>query len=307
MSGVIIAGNTSGSVTLDAPAVSGSTVITLPTASGTMVATDTSGNVGIGTTPGAWNSAFKAIQMPNGVSFAGYSGINDVSAYVYSNAIYSTSGINYVVNDFASVYQQYNGEHIWETAPSGTAGGAITFTRGMTLDASGQFYLGSTQSAQGKFSLKFSQASNQAIVVQNTNAGNAGNFYYMMNSAGGGAGTISQTGAATVNYGSGSDYRLKENIQPMSGALSKVALLKPCTYTWKVDGTNGQGFIAHELQEVVPDAVVGEKDAVNEDGSIKTQMVDTSLLVATLTAAIQELKAIVDTQAEQIKALQGVK
>ncbi len=77
----------------------------------------------------------------------------------------------------------------------------------------------------------------------------------------------------------------------MSGALAKVAALKPCTYKWKSDGSDGEGFIAHELAEVCPDAVVGEKDAVNEDGSIKPQGIDTSFLVATLTAAIQELTA----------------
>jgi len=89
----------------------------------------------------------------------------------------------------------------------------------------------------------------------------------------------------------------------MEGALEKVAQLKPSTYTWKLTGAAGQGFIAHELQEVVPDCVTGEKDAVNEDGSIKPQGVDTSFLVATLTAAIQELKGINDAQAQIITAL----
>jgi hypothetical protein len=76
--------------------------------------------------------------------------------------------------------------------------------------------------------------------------------------------------------------------------LAKVALLKPCTYKWNADGSDGEGFIAHELQAVIPSAVSGEKDAVNEDGSIKPQGIDTSFLVATLTAAIQELKAEFD-------------
>jgi hypothetical protein len=80
----------------------------------------------------------------------------------------------------------------------------------------------------------------------------------------------------------------------MTGALAKVQALRPVTYTWKVDGAAGQGFIAHELQAVVPDCVVGDKDATEEDGSIKAQSVDTSFLVATLTAAIQELKAEFD-------------
>lgn len=108
-----------------------------------------------------------------------------------------------------------------------------------------------------------------------------------------------QTGTSTTSYNTSSDYRLKENIEPMTGALEKVALLKPVTYTWKLDGKAGQGFIAHELQEVVPDAVAGEKDAVDKDGKPEYQGVDTSFLVATLTAAIQELNAkVVELEAK---------
>ena len=113
------------------------------------------------------------------------------------------------------------------------------------------------------------------------------------------AGIISSSGTST-SYGTSSDYRLKEDVQPMSGALAKIAQLKPVTYKWKADGSNGQGFIAHELQSVVPDCVTGEKDAVNEDGSIKPQGIDTSFLVATLTAAIQELNAKVTALEAQL-------
>jgi hypothetical protein len=102
-------------------------------------------------------------------------------------------------------------------------------------------------------------------------------------------GNITQNGTTAVAYNTSSDYRLKENIAPMIGALDTISKIKPVTYNWKVDGSEGQGFIAHELAEFVPDCVHGEKDAVNEDGTIKPQGIDTSFLVATLTAAIQEL------------------
>jgi hypothetical protein len=103
-------------------------------------------------------------------------------------------------------------------------------------------------------------------------------------------GNISVTTSATA-YNTSSDYRLKENIVPMVGALAKVSLLKPVTYSWRIDGSNSEGFIAHELAEVVPDCVTGEKDAVDVDGKPVYQGIDTSFLVATLTAAIQELNA----------------
>ena len=106
-------------------------------------------------------------------------------------------------------------------------------------------------------------------------------------------GSITTTASATA-YNTSSDYRLKENVSPMTGALNKILQLKPVTYTWKIDGSDGQGFIAHELQDVVPDCVTGNKDAVDADGKPIYQGIDTSFLVATLTAAIQELKADLD-------------
>ena len=117
-------------------------------------------------------------------------------------------------------------------------------------------------------------------------------------------GAISTNGTSTA-YNTTSDYRLKENVQPMTNALATVSALKPVTYTWKADGSDGQGFIAHELQAVVPDAVTGEKDAVDENGDPKYQGVDTSFLVATLTAALQELKAELDSVKSELATLKA--
>lgn len=117
-------------------------------------------------------------------------------------------------------------------------------------------------------------------------------------------GTIT-TGSNTVGYNSNSDYRLKDNVIPMTGALAKVALLNPVTYTWKTSGTAGQGFIAHELQNHFPDAVSGEKDAVDEEGKPVYQGIDTSFLVATLTAAIKEQQTIINELKTRIEALEG--
>ncbi len=133
------------------------------------------------------------------------------------------------------------------------------------------------------------------IMVLGTSGTVAMRFYNQTPSAV--AGQISFSGTTTT-YGTSSDYRLKENVQPMQGALATVARLKPVTYKWKVDGSDGQGFIAHELQEVIPDGVYGEKDGINDRGEPEYQSVDASFLVATLTAAIQELKAEFDAYKE---------
>lgn len=117
-------------------------------------------------------------------------------------------------------------------------------------------------------------------------------------------GAITSSGA-TTSYTSASDYRLKDNFAPITGALNIISSLNPVTYTWKSDGSPGHGFIAHELQEVVPDAVVGEKDAVDSDGNIKPQGIDKSYLISYLTAAIQELSAKNAALEARLAALEG--
>lgn len=118
-------------------------------------------------------------------------------------------------------------------------------------------------------------------------------------------GSITQNGTTAVAYNTSSDYRLKENIQPMQNALAVVQQLNPVTYTWKADGSDGQGFIAHELQKVVPDCVTGEKDAVDADGNPVYQGIDTSFLVATLTAAIQEQQKMIEALQAKVAALEA--
>jgi hypothetical protein len=99
----------------------------------------------------------------------------------------------------------------------------------------------------------------------------------------------------TVTYGTSSDYRLKANVTPLTGSTAKVKALKPCAYNWISEPTlQSQGFLAHELAEIVPQAVVGEKDAVNADGSIKSQQVDLSYVIPLLTAALQEALARIE-------------
>jgi hypothetical protein len=124
------------------------------------------------------------------------------------------------------------------------------------------------------------------------------------NAAGGSVGSIQTTNLAT-SYATSSDYRLKTNVVAMTGALDKVDALNPCKYTWIADASDGEGFIAHELQSVIPHAVTGTKDDVDEHGNILPQGVDYSRVVPTLTAAIKELKAIVEAQAARIAALEA--
>ena len=175
-----------------------------------------------------------------------------------------------------------------------TVGVSTNGTERMRIDSSGNcFWNGTSIIENTKYNFYFTSATNGIGSKVDTTSTSYHARWHNPNGVVGGI----YTNGSNTTYTTSSDYRLKENILPMTGALDKVMQLNPVTYTWKLDGSNGQGFIAHELQSIVPECVGGEKDAVNEDGSINPQGVDTSFLVATLTAAIQE-------QQEQIKALE---
>jgi len=171
--------------------------------------------------------------------------------------------------------------------------GVGTVAAGMTLDVSGNLLLNAASFAvnNGKLRIQHSGLAGEWGIQtkSSTTDGYVGVFYTTT----GQAGFISVSGTSTT-FSTTSDYRLKESVQPLIGGLARINNLKPSTYKWKADGSNSEGFIAHELAEVVPLAVTGQKDAVNADGSIKPQGVDLSKLVPILVAAIQELTAEVN-------------
>jgi hypothetical protein len=102
-----------------------------------------SGNLGLGVTPSAGWAGYRAMQVGTGASFGGY--VGDVLSFVGSNCYNDNTNWRYLASaNLASRYQQSAGIHQWYTAPSGTAGNAITFTQAMTLDASGNLGLGTT-------------------------------------------------------------------------------------------------------------------------------------------------------------------
>jgi len=180
------------------------------------------------------------------------------------------------------------------------------------IDSSGNLSVGTTNVYSGA---KISIAGDNSIATRPLTDGYNPGIW--QNTGGAAVGSIYCSASATA-YNTSSDYRLKENIAPMTGALEKIAALKPCTYTWKTDGSAGQGFIAHELQAVVPDCVTGAKDAVEtvddldaEGRKIGTkevpryQGVDTSFLVATLVAALQEQQATISAMETRLAALEA--
>ena len=119
-------------------------------------------------------------------------------------------------------------------------------------------------------------------------SGTAAHFY----NGGSLVGSITVSSANT-HFNTSSDYRLKENIVDITDATDRVKKLKPKRFNFIADKTNTvvDGFLAHEVSSIVPEAITGEKDAVDSDGKIIPQGIDQSKLVPLLVKTIQELEA----------------
>jgi hypothetical protein len=125
-----------------------------------------------------------------------------------------------------------------------------------------------------------------------TGAANFAIFYNGNGSAIGSIQTSNATAGTSVSFNTSSDYRLKENVVAMSGATERLKQLKPSRFNFIADAdTTVDGFLAHEVQEIVPEAITGAKDAVDADGNPEYQGIDQSKLVPLLVATIQELEA----------------
>ena len=270
---------------------------------------DSSGNLGLGVTPSAnWATGTRALQIGSGTAL--WNPGSGTQSWLLANAYYDQTDnrFEYLNAGSAGGYAIVGNSHQWHISSGATGvGNPTSFTQAMTLDASGNLLVGTTTALSGYTDAYLHVATvdggRRGITVGNS-AGSSSTGAITFVNSNGQVGYILTSGT-TTSYSTSSDYRLKENIQPMTGALAKIQALKPCTYKWKADGSDGEGFIAHELAEVCPHAVTGEKDAMNEDGSIKPQGIDTSFLVATLTAAIQEQQAIITDLRARVAQLEA--
>ncbi|QDP59819.1 MAG: hypothetical protein Unbinned5855contig1001_29 [Prokaryotic dsDNA virus sp.] len=144
----------------------------------------------------------------------------------------------------------------------------------------------------------FTRAENSSLLVNRT--GSDGSVISIRNDNVV-VGTISVSGS-TTSYNTSSDYRLKENVVDMTGALDRIEQLQPKRFNFISEETTVDGFIAHEVQSVIPEAVFGEKDAVDEEGNPEYQGIDQAKIVPLLVGAIKELKAEIETLKSQINS-----
>jgi hypothetical protein len=322
MSSVVISGDTSGSVTLAAPAVAGTTTLTLPTTSATLITDssgvlnigsgqvykDASGNVGIGTTSPI-SGANVSLTANGSIAVSGALSVDQTSRGIfdYNPSVNAARFLSY--GAIGTV-----GSYIWYAG----SGGAVPSER-MRIDSSGNVLVGTT-TVRGKFNnvAASSQGSGYNAFFQNTWSGDVSTaalyvakfdnnsttsqqfVRFSINNDATGSGQINANGASAAAFGSFSDKRLKENIVDLPSQLNNIMALRPVEFDYiESEGSGHQiGFIAQEVKEIYPD-LVGER----EDGMFT--LTDMNKNDARLIKAIQEQQALIQSQAAAINDLKA--
>jgi hypothetical protein len=287
-----------------------------------------SGNVGIGTSS---PSALVHIKQSDGTPSTGLKVVryNNDNQYL---SLWANGGARYfdAVGD-----SSLSSVNIFRSSiDSGS-----TFTETMRIDSSGAVLVGTTDT--DPYDNNANSAADNGIVFSgsiirtakyndscaafNRTGTNGGIISFRK--SGSNCGNISVTASSTA-YNTSSDYRLKTDAQPMTGASARVLALKPVNFEWLSDGTRVDGFLAHEAQEVVPECVTGTKDGMRDeeyevtaavldaDGMVVTEAVmgtrsvpdmqgiDQSKLVPLLTAALQEALTEISALKVRVAALE---
>ena len=224
---------------------------------------------------GSWNAS------TNSPTLASSTGTNG-EFYIVSVA--GTTNLNGITNWGIGDWAIFNGT-AWQRVEGGADGNFNALTAN-TLKVDGGS-LGNTGITNCDVQITRNASSN--IGLRTVSNGEVIRFVHTATDVG----SIDITTSAT-SYNTSSDYRLKEDVQPMSGATDRLKELNPVNFAWKVDGSRVDGFLAHEAQDIVPECVTGAKDATHIEDGVEVpdyQGIDQSKLVPLLVATIQELEA----------------
>tara|TARA_A100001201_G_scaffold54194_3_gene52880 strand:- start:558 stop:1466 length:909 start_codon:yes stop_codon:yes gene_type:complete len=254
-------------------------------ASSTAITIDSSENVGIGTTSptrlltvenSSGNSNLCVKSANSGVSQVMF---GDSDSDVIGNIAYNHTN-NYM-------YTEVNGSEAMR----------IDSGRNILMNTTSQ--LGSSNSR-----VQISNSGDTFGMAIEDDSGNTG-FIQFHNSGGTAVGSIVRSGSGT-NYQSSSDYRLKENIVDITDATNRVKQLQPKRFNFIADAdTTVDGFIAHEVSDIVPEAIHGTKDGVDENGNPIYQGIDQAKLVPVLTKALQEAITKIEELETRIQTLEN--
>ena len=254
--------------------------MSLYTAGSERMRLDSSGNLGIGTTP----QTGVRLDIRSNVSNATLTDMRNTNATGYGIYIAAAGSASQYVQRWAD----YNNNPL------------------ATLDGGGNLLVGTTTAGDGK--VRISTNANAFNILKLDDTGSTGgNYVQFLNSAGSNAGTINHSGTTSVSYNSGSDYRLKNITGPVTNAIGFINSLKPKVGTWKEDGSKFVGFLAHEFAEVCPQAVQGEKDGVDADGKPLYQSMEASSpeVIANIVSLLQEQQALITQLQADVAALKA--
>ena len=257
-------------------------IVAVKTANTERMRVDASGNVGIGTT---------SVTMPLDVICADNKNI--VSRESTSNI---TNGFEIVSNDSSNQAQ-----FVSNSATGEVNLGAINTNYFLTFSTNGTNERMRIAS-NGQITLNpVSVPSSPTLSINQSNNTKAIAFF----TAGAERGNITVFDSS-VAFNTSSDYRLKENVVTDWDAATRLKELKPSRFNFKTDkDTTVDGFLAHEVSSIVPEAITGEKDAVDADGNPEYQGIDQSKLVPLLTKALQEAMTRIETLEAKVTALES--
>ena len=258
------------------------------TASTEAMRIDSSGNVLVGKTTSAYSVSGRGVIEIGGSSesllgFTIGSGLTN-SSYLYNNST------NFEFNVTGSRYL------FW----------TINGSERMRIDSSGNLLVACTglpTGGVGGISLSSPATSNGMLLgTTGTGATNMIRFY----NPNGNVGAITTSGSLTT-YAVSSDYRLKENLASLENAKEFILSLKPKQGNWKADGSKFVGFVAHEFAQTSPTSVIGEKDAVDEEGKPVYQSMQASSaeVMANLISLVQEQQALIESLTTRLTALES--
>ena len=268
------------------------------------------GNVGIGVVPETTYVQKTTLRLSSTASLIAGTSYYPYPYYIANNLNYDASdNLKYIANSggaLLSVNAHTGGSFSFYTAPAGTAGATASLTERLRIDSSGGI------SKNGSFS--YSGTSDD--FYWNTGTGDRFRFHSGTTSSrdilgfsnpNGVVGSIETSGTST-SYNTSSDYRLKTAVTYDWDATSRLKQLRPARFEWIADGDDAvpvDGFLAHEVQDIVPEAISGTHDEVDDDGNPVYQGIDQSKLTPLLTKALIEAVEKIEQLEARITALEA--